>query len=347
MTVVADDVENPSNVKTLLDTAEMFGADLVLREHAHLKRSGYGEALEARQRRVVAPSELRDAFRPILALDNVPNAAPVYGYRLQAGPEPALVVGNERRGVSRELLELSDGFIQIPMPSRRLNCLNVAAAAAVALYYLSRGGIGPSHVRAHPERLRPEVLFLAPANHIELGSSIRSAGAFGWQRVLVEDRHGAWFGSERSLRAEGRAAARRGRNPIRVIPVSSDSRYAFDEVCVVTLDRAGDLLSQRGLAGGPRQLLVVPDPEGIDLSSVDWERFGRRVSFTSLDVPFQPSMRHYRLEASIVLAESARQIGRPAEKPMRGRHTPRYDRMLRLVPPDIGEVVFLEELTGY
>src|SRR5207248_2400349 len=121
-----------------------------------------------------------------------------YGFPLKPGPQPALVAGNERCGLARDMRSRVDGAVQIPMLSRRLNCLNVAAASAVALYYLTRGGGPALQTRAHPEQRRPELLMPGAAEHVELGSAIRSAGAFGWERVLVEDRAGIWFGCDRA-----------------------------------------------------------------------------------------------------------------------------------------------------
>jgi tRNA G18 (ribose-2'-O)-methylase SpoU len=349
MTVVADDIENPGNAETLLTASEMFGAVCVFREHAHLARSELNGMLNEHGVQIVTTEEISARFRPVLALDNVPNAAEIYGYRPPAGHAPALVVGNERRGVSHELLALSDCAVQIPMLSKNLNCLNVAAAAAVGLYYLMGNGGGGLRRSAHPEKLRPMLFFLAPTDHVELGSSIRSAGALGWQQLLVDDRHNVWFGSRRSARAEGRAAARRARNPIRVIPSSFEHRYAFDEVCVVTPEPGSTPLSQAKLAGGQRQLLIIPDTQGIDLGTVDWQRFGRQITFVTLDVPHRPAVRQYRLDATIALAEAARQIGRPPTGVAKQRPSPapRYDRVLRPRVPDLGEIVYLEELERY
>ena len=93
-----------------------------------------------------------------------------------------------------------------------LNTLNVAAATGVALYYLSAGFGGKLQITSHPEKRRPEILFMAAGDHIELGSAIRSAGAFGWNRLFLEDREKIWFGCDRVTRSEGRGAAKRGRN---------------------------------------------------------------------------------------------------------------------------------------
>jgi hypothetical protein len=104
--------------------------------------------------------------------DNLPGAADVYGY--QTGRNFAVLVGNERRGLTYECAKLATDKVQVPMLSRRVNCLNVAAASAVALYYLCGTRVGPMAVRGEPNSRRPEVLLLGPGDHVELGSAIRS-----------------------------------------------------------------------------------------------------------------------------------------------------------------------------
>src|SRR5207249_2924827 len=151
----------------------------------------------------------------------------------------------------------------------------------------------------------------------------RSAGAFGWERVLLEDRMGVWFGAGRSVKAEGRAAARRHRNPIHLIPTTTDSHYAFAEVCIITSrpTTGSTLIHRANLAGGPKQLLVIADESGVDSGGVadaggagggEWHRLGRDVRFLHLDLPREEFVYHYRLIASIALAEVARQVGRKA-----------------------------------
>lgn len=325
VTLVGDGIENPFNARVMQAAAAMFGGPCRFRDR----------------------EDLAATYAPLIALDNVPGAQPVYGFRPPRGPRPALVAGNERHGISREVLKLASHKVMIPMAGRRLNTINVAAASGVALYYLSRGGGGPLQVAAHPQKRRPELL-LGAADHVEIGSAIRSAGAFGWERVLVQDRAGVWFGAPRHVTAEGRGAARRHRNPIRLIPDVPETSYAFTDVWVVT-SRRGDLpLSRANLAAGPKGLLVVPDETAVDLDTEPWDRLGARVRFTHLDLPARSFPYHYRLIASIALAEAARQVGQKARVPGRPpRAEPLYDRALTVLAAEMGETVDLEELEAY
>jgi hypothetical protein len=154
---------------------------------------------------------------PIIAIENTSGAEDLFKYRPPAG-RFAVVVGNERRGVSRKVLRVADRVVQIPIGSVHINTINVAAAAAVAIYHLSHAGAGRIGAHGGRGRGRPEVLLTGVTDAIELGSAVRSAACFGWPRLFVHDRRATWFAADRVTRSLGRGAARRGRNPIRVHP---------------------------------------------------------------------------------------------------------------------------------
>jgi len=234
---------------------------------------------------------------PIIALENTSGAEDLFKYRPPAG-RYAVVVGNERKGVSRELVRLADRVIQIPVQSAQLNCLNVAAAASVALYRLARQGRQIA-TRGGRSGGRPTVLLAGIGDPIELGSAIRSAACFGWREVHVADRDAVWFDTDRASRSLGRGAARRARNPIHVLPAPRAA--AFEEVCVIGTE-PGEPLRRADLARGPQQLVVLGDPSAVDIAGL-----APRVHRVQLEV--EHGAHPFRLVASIVLAEIARQIG--------------------------------------
>jgi SpoU rRNA Methylase family len=349
ITLVGDGIENPGNARTMIHAAGMFGSDCRFRDGGGLADAWPELSSPAEPLCLVSPGELAACYAPIVALDNLEGAGMIYGCQLGRGPQPAVVAGNERTGISREVQALATGAVQIPMVSRRLNCLNVAAASAVALYYLSRGGASKLQVRSHPEQRRPELIMLGGSDPIELGSAIRSAGAFGWSRVLVEDRAGVWFGCDRVTQSEGRAAARRQRNPIHLIPAPSDRRYRFEEAVVITVRPTDTPIHRANLARGPQQVIAIPDESAVDVENEDWDRLARVVKFVHLDLPCRALTYHYRLIATIALAEVARQVGQksPAIPARPRRPRPVYDHTLKLLMEEQGEVVYLEDLEDY
>jgi len=70
----------------------------------------------------------------IVALEQDPRSIPLSApYALPSAV--ALVVGNEIDGISKEVLNLADQIIEIPMHGRK-NSLNVAVATGIALFSL-------------------------------------------------------------------------------------------------------------------------------------------------------------------------------------------------------------------
>src|SRR6185369_10358586 len=229
-TLIGDSIENPANALVMKAAAAMFGAACRFRDTKGLNQ-GASVAQGGEPFMSIEPDQIPALHRRAVAFDNLPGAAEIYGY--QVGPDFSVMVVNERRGLSYECAKLASDKVQVPMFSRRINCLNVAAASAVALYYLCGTRVGPMAVRGEPNIRRPEVLLLGAGDHVELGSAIRSTAAFGWGRVFVEDRHQVWFGCERAIRSEGRAAARRGKNEILCIPCAGEATHGFARVTII------------------------------------------------------------------------------------------------------------------
>jgi hypothetical protein len=350
VTLLGDAIERPGNAVALWHAAQLFGAACGFRPPMAWAGSPEWAALDAAPQ-AYRPEDLAGRHARCIAFDNLPGARDVYGFR--AGDDFAVMVGNERRGLSPACRAVATDAVQIPMASRRINCLNVAAAAAVALYQLcgSAGGAGRAmQVRSQPESRRPELLLMGAGDHVELGSAIRSAAAFGWPRAWIDDREQAWFGVARPLQAEGRAAARRSRNPIHLLPCGPAQCHDFAEVVVVTAGAAapGAVPLQRAdLARGARQLVVVPDESRVAVDREDWARLGQRVRFVGVDLPHPQFNRHYRFVASIVMAEVARQVGlrKPGPGPTRAG-PPDYGLALERAP-QVGEPVWLEDLAAY
>ena len=341
--LVGDAIENPANALTMIHAAAMFGAACRFRDTKGLADADVfaGGGLPA-----IDGGEVRALHQRIIACDNLPGAGDVYGFN--AGPAFALLVGNERRGLSHEFATLATHRVQVPMQSRRIDCLNVAAASAVALYYLCGPRSGPMATRKDPGSCRPDLLLSEPADHFELGSTVRSAAGLGWQRAFVEDRHGVWFGCDRAVRSEGRAAARRGKNEILLIPCPAQASYAYPRVTVVTHRKTGTPLDRVNLAGGPSQLVVIPDESRGEFAGGNWARLGRQVEVAHLRLPTADFTYHYRLVATVALAEISRQVGRrPAMKGPRDARPPIYDHALERLAAVAGEIVPFEDLLDY
>jgi hypothetical protein len=129
-----------------------------------------------------------------------------------------------------------------------------------------------------------------------------------------------------------------------------DQRCGFGEVCIVTAKCAESRatpLHRANLANGHQQIIVIPDECRIDVAAEDRERLGRVVKFVHLDVPNPALARRYRLTASIVLAEVAREVGRNVRRDHVERPGLRYESGLDLLLELEGEEITLEDLTDY
>jgi tRNA G18 (ribose-2'-O)-methylase SpoU len=344
--LVGDGLENPANAKALLDAAAMFGIPCSFRD-SHGLADRWSVEPGGPRLATVDTDDLLGELAPIVAVENTTGAASVFTADPPAG-RSSIVVGNERRGIRPDLLRVAARCVQIPMPGRGVNTLNVASAAAVALYYLLAAAGRRSPRSTRPDTRRPAVLLLRPGDHVEAGSTLRSAAAFGWRTVGFDDRDKVWFGTPRAVRSEGRAAARSHRNPLRVVPMQADAYPAFSRVVVAGARVDGPPLHRVDLAGGPHTLLVLPDEEAPEPDQ-DWRRPGRTLEFARVELPRLDFPYRYRLVASIVLAEAARQLGtrstgRPAGRP---RHRLSYESTLTLGAPTDIDLVTPVELREY
>jgi len=310
LTLFADGVQNSANLARLEDAARLLGASCASTVNGHL-----------------------------IAVENAPGARDIYGRRPLRG-DATLAVGNERRGLSRARLTAADETVVIPTQSRTVTTLNVAAAAAVAAWYVLHGS-GPQALATRPDVRRPALLLVGD-DHVEVGSSLRSAAAFGFRDVLLEDRGAGWFEGPASIRREARAAARRYKNPVRIHRATVEHVSRFDEIVVVLPSSGGAPIQRERLTRGRGQVIVVGAPPE-EIESVAPGRI--RVASLRLEPIVSPPL---RLVASVLLAEVSRQVGR--RRPVPGKpapRPPRYDAALRLLPDHDVLSVEVAELLAY
>ncbi len=303
LTLFADGVENPANLARLDDAARLLGTTC-------------SKEVDGR----------------LIAVENTDDAREIYGRR-PLRERATLAVGNERRGLSTRILERADETLVIPTQSRTVRTLNVAAAAAVAGWYVLRGS-GPQALARRPDVRRPAFLIVG-TDHVEVGSSLRSAAAFGFRDVLLDDRGAGWFEGPAATQREARAAARRHKNPLRVHRAAPADLARFDDVLVVLESGKRLPLPRIKLARGRRQLVVVglraDELDGLEAASI-------QVSSLELTPGVSAPL---RLLASITLAEIARQVGRRRRGPP-GAQTrpPKFAAAVKLRSPK--DVLFVD-----
>jgi hypothetical protein len=299
LTLIGEEISSAWNVAALADIAQAFGGCYV----------PYPASAQTAPEAAQPP--LRSRFDCLLAAENHPAAQHVYGFRPPAQGNHALLVGNEAKGLRRPTLKQAHALLEIPLLSKNLNCLNVAAAAAVLLYYLNLEAPLPLPKRtlSSVQKHRPDLLLISSQDHMELGSALRSACAFGWEHVFLLDRGNAWYACDRKIKSEGRGAARRGRNPLRVVPYDQEMPPEYRKIIVVTRAAQGKSLPALSLTGS--DVLIVLEDEAH--SAAPWlPPYSSRTELLYAALPpISPDRYHYRQMASIALAEIARQLGWP------------------------------------
>jgi len=289
LAVFADGVENPANLDRIADAAHLIGATRA-------------QTISGR----------------LIAIENSRGARSVYG-RNPLNKAATIAVGNERRGLSPRILERADETLAIPTMSRTISTLNVAAAAAVAGWYVVRGSASQAFA-ARPEHRRPTLLIVGD-DHVEVGSTLRSAAAFGFHDVLLEDRDAGWFEGTAAARREARAAARRHKNPLRIHRADLRSAMRFEEIVLVSAFGPAPPLRREPLNRGQRQLVVI----GATLDEVSNVAADRlRVATLGL-VPMEHAP--LRLVASIALAEIARRSDAVGRRRVVQRRDRRHTRL--------------------
>jgi tRNA G18 (ribose-2'-O)-methylase SpoU len=265
LTLVGVDIEGAWNLPLLANAADTSGASLVFARNTT-------SAIESNDP-VAAPAgiaELLDQFDHVIACESVKRSTSVYDFAAPRG-HLGIVVGNERLGIPGDLLKRAEQVVSIPMLGRGLTSVNVAVAAAIVLYVIERD-LGRKRCKtsslAHGD---VDVLVVGPEDASELGSLLRSAWAFGWQRVFLADRGDIWFTKDRSTVLAGRAAARCEVNRISVRPASQLDMRDYDHIVVCDNAPTGTPLSRYALPDRGRMLLVYGggDPRIDNGNAVD------------------------------------------------------------------------------
>ena len=141
--IVLENVQDPGNVGTVLRTADAFGMDMVVL---------CGACADPYNPKTVRAS-MGAIFRQsvvctdLAGLPDTLRGLPLYGAALAPGgldiralPEGplAVAIGNEGKGLTKELLDKCAGTVRIPMEARA-ESLNAGVAAAVAMWEMVRG----------------------------------------------------------------------------------------------------------------------------------------------------------------------------------------------------------------
>ena len=144
--VLLDSVQTPFNVGAILRTAASFRIDHLwlagasaTPDHDKTRKTSLGTERLVPWSVVAAPAdgaaEARELGMELVGVELAVGAASLTEARFDVGV--CLVLGHEDRGLSRHALEVCDRFVYVPVPGK-VGSLNVATAAAIALYEVRR-----------------------------------------------------------------------------------------------------------------------------------------------------------------------------------------------------------------
>ncbi len=142
--LILDDIQDPGNLGTIIRSAVAFNIDTII-----LSKTGVdlynSKVLRSTQGMIfninIVVSDIKEEILKIKGDNYKILTTNVEGGKLVKSIEKnqkfAIIIGNEGKGVSKEIKELSDEYIYIEM-NKKCESLNAAVATSIILYELSR-----------------------------------------------------------------------------------------------------------------------------------------------------------------------------------------------------------------
>lgn len=143
--LLAEELNDPGNLGTVIRTADACGADAVFLSKGSVDLYN-PKVLRATMGSLFHVPVFQNVDLPILAEKLKANQIPLYAAHLQGDCTPyalplqdacAFLIGNEARGLSENAAALCDTWVKLPMPGQT-ESLNASVAAAVLLYEVVR-----------------------------------------------------------------------------------------------------------------------------------------------------------------------------------------------------------------
>jgi tRNA G18 (ribose-2'-O)-methylase SpoU len=143
ITLICDNVTSPANIGSLFRICDAFGVEELIfcgskidLNSNRLKRTARSTIENTPYRCIENSSQLisnlkRNGYH-ICALEITSNSRPLKDLEIIKPEKVALIIGNERHGISKSLLNTSDYNLHIPMYGKN-SSMNVCVASAIAL----------------------------------------------------------------------------------------------------------------------------------------------------------------------------------------------------------------------
>lgn len=145
LTVVLDDVRSMHNVGSVLRTADAFRVEAVYLcgitgtpPHAEIHKTALGAEDSVAWRHyasaVDAVNELKAEGVTVLSVEQAEGSTMLHDFHAERDKRYAVVLGNEVKGVHQEVIDLSNGCLEIPQYGTK-HSLNVSVTAGIVIYH--------------------------------------------------------------------------------------------------------------------------------------------------------------------------------------------------------------------
>lgn len=152
--VVLDDVRSLYNVGSVFRSCDAFRVEAVwlcgitaCPPHVEIHKTALGaeDSVEWRYLKTAAEavSELHAMGCKVMAVEQCEGSTMLNDFVPDAGQRYAVVLGNEVKGVRQEVVDASDGCLEIPQFGTK-HSLNVSVTAGIVVWHFRLSGIGRS-----------------------------------------------------------------------------------------------------------------------------------------------------------------------------------------------------------
>lgn len=147
LTVVLDDVRSMHNVGSVLRTADAFRLKEVVLcgitgtpPHPEIHKTALGAEDSVSWRycntALEAVQQLKAQGVTVLSVEQAIGSTMLPSFQVERGKHYAIVLGNEVKGVHQEVIDASDGCLEIPQRGVK-HSMNVSVTAGIVIYHIA------------------------------------------------------------------------------------------------------------------------------------------------------------------------------------------------------------------
>ena len=147
--VVLDDVRSMHNVGSVFRTADAFRLEAVYlcgitgcppHNEIHKTALGAEDSVEWRYFKTAleAVEELKGRGVTVLSVEQAEDSTKLPQFQPEPGKSYAIIMGNEVKGVHQEVIDASDGCLEIPQFGTK-HSMNVSVTAGIIIWHFAKG----------------------------------------------------------------------------------------------------------------------------------------------------------------------------------------------------------------